>query len=229
MNSLLNLILEAHGGMPRWNQFNQMSARLTRGGMLWPLLGKMGMLDEVDIKINLHQAWAAHTPDGGVADSAVGAGVMPKEMVFARDALSGHQLNPSWSDAQLNYFVGYAMWNYLSMPFLLSRPGFVLTKLTDWQENGQTWHRLSATFPPDIATHSPVQTFYFSADGLLRRHDYEVEVAGGVPAAHYLSGHTTVQGITLPTRHMIYVRNAELGDQPAPLMVSIGLSDIKLA
>jgi hypothetical protein len=42
---------------------------------------------------------------------------------------------------------------------------------------------LRARLPDAIASHSTDLDFYFSADGLLRRHDYHVEVAGGFPAA----------------------------------------------
>jgi hypothetical protein len=43
------------------------------------------------------------------------------------------------------------------------------------EREGETWRRLKATFPPEIATHSTVQTFYVGSDGLLKRHDYNVE------------------------------------------------------
>ena len=43
--------------------------------------------------------------------------------------------------------------------------------------------RLKVTFPPNIASHSTVQTFYFGAEGLLKRHDYNTEVSGGMAAA----------------------------------------------
>jgi hypothetical protein len=88
---------------------------------------------------------------------------------------------------------------------------------------------LEEQYAPRIATHSPVQTFYFSEDGLLRRHDYQVDISGGAAAAHYLSGHETVQGITVPTKHVIYVRDADGGHQSEPVVVSIEASAITLA
>jgi hypothetical protein len=112
------------------------------------------------------------------------------------------------------------------MPFTLARPGFAIVELAPWEEDGQTWRRLQATFPANLDTHSPVQTFYFSADGLLRRHDYQVDISGGAPAVHYLTEHVTVQGITLATRHRIYVRDADGGHQAEPLVVSIDVSGI---
>ena len=239
MNQLLNEIIEAHGGMARWESFTTLSAHLSQGGILWPLKGKGGMLDEVDIKIQLHRPWTSHHPFGApqrrtavtpervaIGDSD---GAVLEEMLDPRASFAGHQLDTPWSDAQLAYFVGYAIWNYFTMPFTLAMPGFELEQLPDWQEGGQTLRRLQVTFPPQLATHCPVQTFYFSEDGLLRRHDYQVDIGGGAPAVHYLSQHVQVQGITIPTRHRIYVRDADGGHQEEPLVVSIDASATVLA
>ncbi|MRW91470.1 hypothetical protein GJ699_15870 [Duganella sp. FT80W] len=239
MHELLHHIIEAHGGMERWNSYTTLSAHLSQGGILWPLKGKGGMLDEVDIQIQLHQPWTSHSPFGdpqrrtAVTPQRVAietsAGALAEELAAPRASFAGHQLDTPWSDTQLAYFVGYAIWNYFTMPFTLAMPGFGITELPAWQEDGRTLRRLRVTFPPQLATHSPVQTFYFSEDGLLRRHDYEVDIAGGAPAVHYLSEHVTVQGITIPSRHMIYVRDADGGHQPEPLVVAIQASAIRLA
>jgi hypothetical protein len=75
------------------------------------------------------------------------------------------------------------MWTYLTVPFSLSWSGFEVTEIEPRQEDNQTWRRLSVTFPPAIVSHSAQQVVYFDADGLLRRHDYQVEIAGNSPAA----------------------------------------------
>jgi hypothetical protein len=41
-------------------------------------------------------------------------------------------------------------------------------------------------------------------DGLLSRHDYDVEISGGTSAAHYVSDDDDVAGIKLPTKHRIF-------------------------
>lgn len=239
MQTLLDHVIEAHGGMARWNSFTTLSAHLSQGGILWPLKGKAGLLDEVDIRIELHRPWTSHspfgapqrrtavTPDRVVIETTDGAAV--EDVQAPRASFSGHQLDTPWNDSQLAYFVGYAIWNYFTMPFTLAGPGFSMVELPTWHEDGQPLRRLQVTFPAHIATHSPVQTFYFSDDGLLRRHDYEVDISGGAPAAHYLSAHETVQGIVVPTKHMIYVRDADGGHQPEPVVVSINASAITLA
>jgi hypothetical protein len=37
-------------------------------------------------------------------------------------------------------------------------------------------------FPEHIVTRNKEQDFYFGADGLVRRHDYHIHVAGGFAA-----------------------------------------------
>lgn len=239
MHKLLDKAIEAHGGMDRWQKFSTLSAHLSQGGMLWPLKGKGGMLDEVDIQIQLHRPWTSHSPFGAPGRRTVvtplhaaieeAGGSLVGETLAPRESFEGHRLDTPWSDLQLAYFAGYAIWNYFTVPFSLAGPGFVLDELSPWEEDGQAWSRLRVVFPSSVATHSQVQTFYFSADGLLRRHDYEVDISGGAPAVHYLSGHVTAQGITLPSRHMIYVRDADGGHQPEPLVVSINASNIRFA
>jgi hypothetical protein len=40
MNDLLKTVIEAHGGLERWNQLDSVSARLIQGGALWALKGQ---------------------------------------------------------------------------------------------------------------------------------------------------------------------------------------------
>ena len=47
MNDLLEEVIEAHGGLERWNQLDKVSARLSQGGALWALKGQPGVLDDV--------------------------------------------------------------------------------------------------------------------------------------------------------------------------------------
>src|ERR1700730_5105292 len=94
------------------------------------------------------------------------------------------------------------MWNYLTTPFLLSRPGFELKELAPHLEDRETWRVLQVTFPPDIPTHCTVQKFYFSAEGMLKRIDYVTDVLGGV-AAHYCYDPKTFGDPVFPPRRPV--------------------------
>jgi hypothetical protein len=89
-------------------------------------------------------------------------------------------MHTPWDVLQLAYFIGYALWNYLTTPFLFTYPGVEAREIEPSHEAGQTWRRPQVTFPGSIATQSPRQVFYFDADGLQRRMDYVTEPLGSV-------------------------------------------------
>ena len=59
MSDLLEAVIEAHGGLERWNQLETVSARLVQGGALWALKGQAGVLDDVVVTASLHGAGVA--------------------------------------------------------------------------------------------------------------------------------------------------------------------------
>ena len=84
-------------------------------------------------------------------------------------------------------------------------------------------------FPPQIHSHCSEQSLYFDESGLLRRHDYEVGVAGGARAAHLVSDYVEVQGLRLPTRRRVFMRNEDGTLQRDKTPVSIDLSHFELS
>jgi len=156
-------------------------------------------------------------------------GKVLEELLQPRTSFQGHTLETPWSDLQLAYFVGCAMWTYLNTPFLLVRPGVESEEVAPWQEAGETWRRLKVRFPSDIATHSTEQTLYFDRRGLRKRHDYEVEISGGTPAAHYVSDLKEFSGIVFPTKRRIFPRQPDGHSAPEPLVVSIDLDQFVLS
>jgi hypothetical protein len=83
---------------------------------------------------------------------------------------------------QVCRFSSYALWNYLTIPFLYTYAGFVTEELAPWQENGEQRRPLKVIVPDFIASHSREQVAYFGPDGLLRRHAYNIDVMGGAAA-----------------------------------------------
>ena len=121
------------------------------------------------------------------------------------------------------------MWTYLNTPFLLARSGFESEEVEPWREAGDTWRRLRVRFPEDIATHSTEQTLYFDQHGMLKRHDYDVEISGGTAAAHYVSDLREFSGIVFPTKRRIFPRQPDGHFAPEPLVVSIDLDEFVLS
>ena len=237
MTDLASLAMDAHGGIDRWRRLKTVSAHLLTGGVLWALKGKNRMLNDIDVTVDLRRQWASHRPFGQPHRRTsfqpervaieTSDGTIVEERWAPRQSFEGHVLDTAWTDLQLAYFAGYAMWTYLNTPFLFAMPGVVTEEVEPWRENGETWRRLQASFPESVATHSRTQTFYFDRGGLLRRHDYEVDVSGGIPAAQYVGEHREFSGISVPTRRMVFGRQADGRPVPEPLIVSIELSDVE--
>jgi hypothetical protein len=197
------------------------------------------VLDDVHVTASLHQERESHHPFGAPDRRSVftpervaieaDQGALVEALGQPRASFAGHTLETPWTTLQLAYFVGTAMWTYLTQPFSFALPGFETTELDRWPEQGEQWRRLHVVWPSYLATHSTEQTLYFGDDGLLRRHDYDVEIMGGNPAAHYVFDYTQVSGIMLPTKHRVFPRAADGQALDEPLIVSIDLSEIVFA
>ena len=99
-------------------------------------------------------------------------------------------------------------------------------ELAPWEENGEQWRPLKVIVPDSIASHSREQVVYFGPDGLLRRHDYTVEVMGGAPGSNYATAYRNVGGIVVPTKRRVYALDANKRKIPEPVLVAIDIRDI---
>ncbi|MDO9374268.1 MAG: hypothetical protein Q7T76_07615 [Ferruginibacter sp.] len=236
MNELIEYTINAHGGLDQWRKFYTLSAHLAVGGVLWAMKGHAGAIDEIDVTVNLleqktshipGEAWhTAYTPNRVAIEA--GNGSVVEELYNPRQSFKDHTLETTWSNLQLAYFTGYAMWNYLNTPFLFARPGFEIREEEPWEEGNETWRRLRIKWPNDIHTHSEEQVLYIDKQGLIRRQDYKVEISGNVPAAHYLSAYKEISGIKIATKREVFSIGENNMPQPGgPLIVSIELSEIK--
>ena len=236
MSDLFDSVLEAHGGLDRWQRFSCVRATIVTGGELWGIKGLAQDPSPREMTVALHQEWASVTPFGAPdqrTDFTPGRIAVEKfdgdvvaERRDPRASFAGHQLTTPWDPLHRAYFNGYALWTYLTSPFLLAFPGVSVTPITPVEENGEVWDGLQADFPAEVATHSQLQEFYFGPDHLLRRHDYRVDVAGGFPAVQYVDDIVEADGIRLPTTRRAYRADAEGRPILDQLMVSIDVSDI---
>ncbi|MDH2402510.1 hypothetical protein QCM77_21455 [Bradyrhizobium sp. SSUT18] len=239
MTKLSELAIEAHGGLGRWKQFEQVSADLRQGGVLWSLKGQAQTLQQTTVTVGLRKEWASHAPFGpehrrsrfepGRVALETADGAVLEQLLNPRSSFSDHTLQTPWTELQLAYFAGCAMWTYLNTPFLLAWPGVETEEMEPLRTNDGLWRRLAVRFPKDIATHSTVQTLYFDSEGLLKRHDYDVEIAGNTPGAHLIDDYIEVSGIRFPTERRIFARQPDGSFSTEPLVVSIDLSNIRLS
>ncbi|MFJ8006700.1 hypothetical protein [Streptomyces fagopyri] len=236
MNDLLTEVIGAHGGIGRWQELSRAQATLVSDGALFAVKGLPQDVTPRVMTVRLHEEHASVQPFGALdqrTDFTPGRvriekldGQMVAERVNPRTSFAGHTLETPWDPLDRAYFNGYALWTYLTTPFLLAMPGFTVTEIEPWREGEESWPGLRAAFPSRIASHSTHQDFYFGPDRLLRRHDYHVDVAGGFAAAQYVYDHVEADGVVLPTRRRAYRRDAEGRPLLDQVMVSIDLSDV---
>ena len=234
MNELVMLAIEAYGRMERWQQVRQISATFTLDGAMLHRRGHAAFTSRVTVDTQEQRTRF----DPFLGNGRVGIYEPACTDVESRDGTVIEALeNPRssfkpdterWGDTQLAYFVGYAMWTYLTLPFLLLHPGVACKEGAPYAEDGEIWRTLKVTFPTSIVTHSSQQTLYLDDHGLIRRQDYNVDISGVAPAAHYHYDHKNFDGIVFPTTRRVYRRGPDLKPNKDLMTFSVGFSDFEL-
>ena len=237
MTELLARIIDAHGGIDRWNQYERVEATIVAGGGFFRLKGFPQDLTPRRMTVWLHEKRASVLPFGAPDQRTMFTpekiaiekldGTTIAERQVPKDSFSGHQMHTPWDALHRAYFDGEALWTYLTTPFLLTMNGVRVEETEPWREGTETWRVLRAYFPGSIETHCGIQDFFFGEDLMLRRHDYNVNVAGGFAAAQLTSDYTVVNGIHLPTKRRAYTRGNDRQPILEMQMVSIDLSEVR--
>lgn len=236
MDELLKLAIEGHGGMRRWAQISRFRAAVSITGAIWTLKGKPGLLDGVVLEgTTLDQRLTitpfpqpgrctTWQPDRQTIETTDGV-VLAERRDPAAAFIATTRQSP-WDEFQVAYFAGEANWNYFAAPFLFARGDFVTEETWPWRENGQMLRTLLVTYPDTIVAHTQQQTYYFDDAGLLRRLDYAVDILGGGHAVHYPSEYREFDGIMVPTRRRVYVRDLDGFPVLDPVSVAIEVTNV---
>jgi len=239
MSALLDRVLEANGGLARWEGVSTISTRVRFGGLAFVSRLRFGTsrwrvasLEPRDPRLTLHD----YPADGMRGEfhrdrvwltSADGSHAAQRE--GARELMGQWRRQLWWDPLDLLYFAGYALWNYLTTPSLLTAPGVECEEGAPFEEAGQRLRTLDVRFPPAIPTHSPEQRFFFDEKFRLRRHDYDPQpFSSWARAAHFCDGHQTVDGFQVATRRRVVPRGRNGVARPGPTLVWIELADTRL-
>jgi hypothetical protein len=231
MTDLLEETIAAHGGLERWNSLTNINTHLAASGGMWTIKGQPTLFAGVDVDVDPHVQRVSASPFVHVGWQGIferdrvrietATGDVDEERADPRSSFDGHTVHTPWDHLHAIYFGGYALWTYLTLPFLLTEPGFTTTEIEPWTENGESWRRLRVTFPDNIATHSTEQVLYIDHNGLIKRHDYLAEVTGGGPGAHYLHGHKEFGGIVFPTLRQVFPRLPDNTAATEPVLINM--------
>jgi len=235
---ILNEVIEAHGGMEYWNSLEALDMEMSSKGFLFTAKQRP-ILRHVRMRAATHEPRFSFFdfPDPGLTSELIGnsevrildsEGKIIARREIPREAFHRVRRLFKWDDLDFIYFGGYANWNYLTAPFLLSRKGFVVEALEPLRGDMASLIRLQVTFPDDVPTHSRRQIFYFDEHRLLRRLDYTAEPVGGwAHAAHLCEEYRTFGRLKVPTRRWALPLPFGRRPLPGPRLVDLELHDVQ--
>ena len=233
-DDLLAAVIAAHGGAERWAAVEEVAFHQRAGGFALASKARRRAFADAEVRVatraprTVFPDWPAPGQRGVFEPDRVWIesreGEVREERHDPRAAFHG-LLTVRWDRLHLLYFAGYALWGYLTQPFLLLRPGFESREIEPWSERGETWRRMVVTFPADVPAHSREQVYYFDSELRLRRNDYTAEVFGRwARGAHYSDEHVSVDGLLFPTRRRVYPRSPRNRPLRFPTLVSLDFS-----
>ncbi|BDI32463.1 hypothetical protein CCAX7_45140 [Capsulimonas corticalis] len=235
MNELLETAIKAHGGLSRWNELTQARVEASLTGAIWYVKGKPDALKDVVMTIDTKSEHLVtdfpgqdkrtiFEPSRIVLERADGTPIEVRN--DPEKSFEGQQRETPWDDIHVAYFQGEALWTYLTTPFLYTYEGFATEEIAPIQVEGETWRRLKVTFPDYVKSHTREQISCFGPDGLLRRHDYTVDILGGATGLNYASEYRDVSGVIVPTKRRIYAYEGDYVKVPEPLLVAIDMGEV---
>jgi hypothetical protein len=207
--ALLADVLQASGGLDLWQQMRRFTIHLSIGGVLFARkcgatqlkdLVAEGSTRQQSLEITGFTATdrrALYRPDWVALEGPDGQLLQERRAIPA--AFRGHMKSTRWDELQLAHYCGYLVWNYVTVPFILTDADVVTEELESGEVHGESWHRLKVKFPPRVLTHSAEETFYFDREGLLRRLNYPAIYDNETQIAQVFCEHQRFSGILVPT------------------------------
>ncbi len=231
--------MQRHGGLDGWLAMGTLSVKLRFGGLafLSKWCGASHVVDRATIWTTEPRVEFAGFPMKAHRGIFTATEVWIEDDAHRRVA---SRMNPReafrslrhtlwWDKLDFLYFCGYALWNYLNAPFILTYEGVESHEGDRFVGNNEVWYRVHATFHPSVPTHCPSQTFYFDRDLKLRRHDYEPHVfASFARAAQVCSNHQKISGCLFPMRRQVFPRDQSGQVGSWPTLVWIEIEDIQI-
>jgi hypothetical protein len=237
MNELLDLAVKAHGGLERWNKVKAIKVAASITGAIWWVKGKGDYLKDVVMTAETRKERLTVDFPGQNKRSIFEPNRIVNEtsdgtLIEARDdpekSFEGHQRETPWDEIHVAYFAGEALWTYLNTPFLYTHEGFTTQEIPPIKVDGESWRRLKVAFPDNVKSHTREQISCFGPDGLLRRHDYTVDILGGATGLNYASDYRDIDGIIVPTKRRVYAYEGDYQLVKEPLLVAIDMGEITL-
>ena len=237
MTELLDIAVKAHGGLDRWRAVRSIRVAASITGAIWFVKGQGDFLKEVVLTAEttterLTVDFPGQNKIATFEPRRITIKHRDGSLIAERDdpeaSFAGQQRETPWDEIHVIYFVGEALWTYLNTPFLYTQEGFVTEEIAPIKAEGEVWRRLRVTFPDRVKSHTRTQISCFGPDGLLRRHDYTVDILGGATGLNYASDYRDVGGIIVPTKRRIFAFEGDYVPVWDLLLVRIDMGEITL-
>lgn len=237
MTPLLEAAIEAHGGLKRWAEVRTIIVSGSITGAIWAIKGQANYLNDIVMRVDTQRQQIVTdfseqdkrlTYRPGRVTLEMPTGRISEERNQPEASFAGQSLETPWDPLHVAYFHGEALWTYLNTPFLYAQPGFLTEEVGPIEVDGERWQRLKVTFPEHIKSHTKEQISCFGPDGLLRRHDYTVDILGGATGLNYAYDYQEVDGLQFFTKRRVYAYEGDYVRVPEPVLVNIDVSRITL-
>jgi hypothetical protein len=236
---LLREVMDAHGGFAVWDGARTVRTVMSTGGVLFLMRTTRDAFHQTEVIVDLRRPYAEirDFPGGGQSSFFTPSrvwiedrdGRVRAERHEPRASFGGVRKQLHWDHLDSVYFAGYAVWNYITAPYLLCRGDVTIEEGVSCSDKGRTWRGLRATFPAQFPTHNANQVFYFDERARLRRHDYHAEVIGPYAvASHYCDDHIAFGKAVFPTRRKVVPRIGSKRPLPFPTLVWIRVHEAAL-
>lgn len=167
--------IAAHGGVERWRSIAVIEGSFSSDGLAFSSRMQPFALRSLRISVAPHRRIVAlvdycrpgwhglwmpdHVEIRDESNRVVALRKRPREHITHR----GKML--VWDKLDMLYFAGYAVWNYLSFPFILLEQEVIDVDVGDSDIPGN--RSLKVRFQEGFPTHSSIQRFHLDPDGTL--------------------------------------------------------------
>ncbi|MFE2065881.1 hypothetical protein ACFXDH_26450 [Streptomyces sp. NPDC059467] len=237
MHDLLALAVQAHGGAGTWHELSRFRARVHFGGAIWAVKGSQGAFHDITVSGDTRRQHLTIAPYPGPGRHTTWEpgrqtlrqddGVLVAEQLDPRARFAAHTRQTAWDEFHAAYFAAEVLWNCLTLPFHLLSCDIRTEQARPWHEEDAVWPAVRITYPDGFATPSRQQTLYVDEDGLLRRTDLGLDLLGPGAAVAYAARHRIFDGIVVPTRHRVYVRNPDGTRVTESTSLAIDMDDVQ--
>jgi hypothetical protein len=223
--SLLDRVIEVHGGVDRWKRLSDFGTDITLGGELCKQNGmeEMAHTSRILLSLRQHRTITLLPDQQGILFTEPNLisfanskgdqlySISPREFIqYGKH----HALSTLFRTA---YFGGFFLRYAVMSPFLYADPGFVTEEVEPWHEQDEEWKVLKVTFPVEQALPFRVQYAYYGPDGLLRRTRNATNLFKGLDVVNYVKVYQTIDGIQMPTSREVFACNRsghKIGSHP---------------